>query len=138
MIIIAPEELETIRKSYIEISKNSKNLFDNFYAKFFEIDPSVKKFFTNVNMNKQKQMLFESITYFINDIEITDTDLDEYVQTLKLKHQSMKIKLSQMNSFKEAFLDTLSSAHGEAFTDEIRNIWIELLDEIFSRFAKQE
>ena len=137
MIVITAKELETIRESYINFSKNSKNLFDNFYTNFFQIDSSVKDLFTHVDIKKQKRMLFDSISYFITNNEISDEDINEYVSSLNEKHQSIKISSSQKGSFKQAFLKTLHEEYGTAYSSEIESIWTKLLDIILINFAKE-
>lgn len=137
MIIITAKELETIRESYINFSKNSKNIFDKFYNNFFQIDPSVKDLFKQVDIKKQKRMLFNSISYFITLDEISDEDINEYASSLNDKHQSVKISSSQKESFKQAFLKTLHEEYGTAYSKEIGAIWTKLLENIFINFAKE-
>ena len=138
MLILSSQELGIITKSYIELSHRSENVFEKFYSNFFLIDPSAKNLFTNVDLKKQRQMLFESISYFISSDEITDQDIDEYVETLKNIHQSVHIALSQYDSFKKAFIKTFREAYGSSFTVQIEQIWSKLLDEILKRFSKKD
>ena len=134
MIVISAIELEKIRDSYIKLSKDSKNLFEDFYPNFFELDPSAKKLFEKINMKKQKRMIFDSITYFITNKEITDEDIREYGQSLKTLHESVNMTNSQVNNFRKAFLKTLEQEIGSDFSDQINQIWTKLLDKIMVYF----
>ena len=135
MIVVSSQELKLIKLSYIQATKNSKNIFEYFYSNLFENDPSIKELFENVDLNIQKIMLFDSITYFINVNQITDEYLDNYVNKLKIEHQYIKITPNQMNAFKNTLLGTIRFIYGDLFTDQINNIWIKIIDEIFLRFA---
>ena len=138
MNVLSSDELDKIKISFIEVSKNTRNIFEWFYSSLFEFDPTIKELFKNVDLGKQKNMLFESITYFITNKEITDEELHDYVTTLKQKHNSVHITPSQMESFKIIFLKMIEQTHKDSYSDEIKNIWTKLLDEIFIKFAKND
>ena len=138
MNVISSDELEKIKISFIEASKNTRSIFEGFYSSLFEYDPTIKELFKNVDLAKQKNMLFESITYFITNKEITDEDLNEYVEILKQNHHSVHITPSQMESFKVIFLKMIEQTHKDSHSDEIKTIWTKLFDEIFTRFAKND
>lgn len=137
MIELTTNDLNIIRDSYVKLSLDSKNIFENFYDNFFELDPSAKKLFENVNMQKQKRMLFESLSYFINNKEITNLDLEEYADILKNQHQSVHISTSQTKNFELAFIKTIKEDLGNNFTPDIEKSWLKLLEEIFKRFVKE-
>ena len=113
MIVISSEDLKLIKLSYIQATKNSKNIFEYFYSNLFEIDPSIKELFEKIDLNIQKIMLFDSITYFINVNQITDEYLNNYVNKLKIEHQNIKITPNQMNAFKNTLLDTIRFIYGD-------------------------
>ena len=136
MIVISSEDLKLIKLSYIQATKNSKNIFEYFYSNLFEIDPSIKELFEKIDLNIQKIMLFDSITYFINVNQITDEYLNNYVNKLKIEHQNIKITPNQMNAFKNTLLDTIRFIYGDLYTDQINHIWTKIMDEIFIRFAE--
>ena len=137
MIVISSKELETINESFIKMSKHSKNLFENFYSNFFSKDPSIKELFHNVDLQKQKKMLFESISYFLTTDEITADDIENYANDLKTLHQSLQISNEQINSFKEAFLMTLKETLGIDYTKDVENIWTKLITNILTAFSKK-
>ena len=136
MIVISSEDLKLIKLSYIQATKNSKNIFEYFYSNLFELDPSIKELFEKIDLNIQKIMLFDSITYFINVNQISDEYLNNYVNKLKIEHQNIKITPNQMNAFKNTLLDTIRFIYGDLYTDQINHIWTKIMDEIFIRFAE--
>ena len=87
MIVVSSQELKLIKLSYIQATKNSKNIFEYFYSNLFENDPSINELFENVDLNIQKIMLFDSITFFFYVNQITDEFLDYYVNKLKIELQ---------------------------------------------------
>ena len=81
-------------------------------------------------------MIFDSITYFITNKEITDEDIREYGQSLKTLHESVNMTNSQVNNFRKAFLKTQEQEIGSDFSDQINQIWTKFLDQILVYFTK--
>ena len=134
MIILSSSDVEIIKESFIQLSKDSKNVFDHFYENFFSLDSSARTLFKEVDLTKQKKMLFESLSYFVISNEITDSDLLEYSVSLKEKHQSVNMTKSQIDNFGKALLKTIKESQGESFTFEKEQIWSKLINQILTTF----
>jgi hemoglobin-like flavoprotein len=95
-----------------------------FYAKLFELDPSLKPMFAHSDMPSQQKKLMQMITVAVRGLNRLD-ELVPAVQALGRRHVNYGVTDAHYDTVAAALLWTLSQGLGDAFTSELRDAWVE-------------
>ena len=93
-----------------------------FYAKLFEIDPSLKPLFKG-DMKEQGKKLMSMLNTAVVSLSSLDRLLP-VVQELGRRHAKYGIKHKDYETVASALIWTLGEGLGPAFTDEIKQAWV--------------
>ena len=95
-----------------------------FYAKLFELDPSLRTLFRG-DMKEQGRKLMS-----MNGVAVMHLDRPEaLVPTLKAlgaRHSGYGVKNHHYDTVAAALIDTLQRGLGEAFTPEVKAAWVDV------------
>ncbi len=94
-----------------------------FYAKLFELDPSVKPLFKG-NMEEQGRKLMNMLGTAAMGLDKLDSIVGE-VQDLGRRHVAYGVKDAHYDTVGTALLWTLEQGLGDAFTPEVKAAWTE-------------
>lgn len=92
-----------------------------FYAKLFELDPSLKALFSS-DMKEQGRKLMTMITTAVRGLSNLPSIVGA-VQQLGRKHVAYGVKDEHYDTVGAALLWTLGQGLGDAFTAEVENAW---------------
>ena len=95
-----------------------------FYAKLFELDPSLKALFKG-NMKEQGAKLMTMIGVAISNLDRMET-LMPVLKGLGARHGCYGVKDHHYDTVAAALLDTLQLGLGEAFTPEVKAAWVDV------------
>jgi len=110
-----------------------------FYTRLFELDPSLDALF-DTDIEEQGRKLMSMIGLAVRGLD----DLDELapaVESLGRRHAGYGVEAHHYETVATAFLDTLATGLGEAFTPEVREAWTEtylLLADLMKAAAEQQ
>ena len=92
-----------------------------FYARLFELDPSLKKMFRG-DMAEQRRKLMQMLMGAVKGLDRVP-QLIPVLQDLGRRHVIYGVEDKQYATVGEALLWTLEKGLGEAFTEETREAW---------------
>ena len=117
-------EISLVQESFQKVVPIADKAAEIFYAKLFELDPSLKPLFKG-NMSDQGKKLMSMIATAVNGL----TNLEAIVpavQDLGKRHKGYAVPKESYATVGTALLDTLSVGLGEAFTPEVKDAWIKV------------
>ena len=95
-----------------------------FYAKLFELDPSLKALFKG-NMKEQGAKLMTMIGVAVVNLDRPET-LMPVLKGLGARHGGYGVKDHHYDTVAAALLDTLQRGLGEAFTPDVKAAWVDV------------
>lgn len=95
-----------------------------FYQRLFELDPSLRRLFTQTDMSEQRKKLMQMITVAVRGLSRLD-ELVPAVEALGNRHAGYGVTDAHYGTVATALLWTLEQGLGEGFTPEVREAWIE-------------
>lgn len=113
-----------VQDSFEKVKPIAATAAEIFYAKLFELDPTLKSLFPNseegmkVQGNKLMTMLAAAVAGLSN-LEA----LVPVLQNLGKRHVEYKVEPSHYNTVGAALLDTLKVGLGDDFTPEVKEAW---------------
>ncbi len=113
-----------VQDSFEKVKPIAATAAEIFYAKLFELDPTLKALFPNgeeamkVQGNKLMTMLAAAVAGLSN-LEA----LVPVLQNLGKRHVDYKVEPSHYNTVGAALLDTLKVGLGDDFTPEVKEAW---------------
>ena len=96
---------------------------DLFYKKLFELDPSLKALFTS-DIKEQGKKLMQMITTAVRGLSNLP-GIVSAVQDLGRRHVGYGVKDEHYATVGAALIWTLGQGLGDAFTEEVKEAWIE-------------
>ena len=118
---MTPQQIELVKETWVKVVPIADKAAELFYARLFELDPSVKPMFKN-DMTEQGKKLMKTINIAVEALD----DVEPLIPTLKemgAAHVGYGVKDKDYNTVGAALLWTLEQGLGDAFTDEVRNAW---------------
>jgi hemoglobin-like flavoprotein len=110
-----------------------------FYQRLFELDPSLRRMFSQTDMAEQRKKLMQMITVAVRGLERLD-ELMPAVEALGRRHAGYGVTDTHYGTVASALLWTLEKGLGDAFTPAVRSAWTEtytLLAAVMQRGARQ-
>jgi hemoglobin-like flavoprotein len=107
--------------SYDFILSNDSNFFDSFYTHFFNSSNLIKNTFAYIDMDKQKQMLRESIKHLVK-FYCTNKE-SEYLKTIA-RHHADKVRADEYmyKLFVDSFIQAIEDTYPN-FCEETALVW---------------
>jgi hemoglobin-like flavoprotein len=118
---MTPQQKELITRSWARVGPIADTAADLFYARLFELDPSLKPLFKN-DMSKQKEALMGSLNTVVNSLDHLDKIVPA-IQDMGRRHVTYGVKDEHYDTVGSALLWTLDQGLGDDFTDEVKQAW---------------
>lgn len=121
---MTPEQISLIEDSWKKVEPISEQAAGIFYNTLFELDPSLKPLFRG-DIEEQGKKLMSMIGAAVNLLH----DLDKLVPVLEKlaqRHVDYGVQEKHYETVGEALISTLSQGLGEAFTDDIKQAWLDV------------
>jgi hemoglobin-like flavoprotein len=116
-----PEQIELVKSSWAKVLPISDKAAELFYAKLFEMDPSLKPLFKG-DMTEQGKKLMKMVNTAVNGLDRLN-DIVPAVQQLGVRHIGYGVKDEHYDTVGAALLWTLGAGLGDAFTEETNQAW---------------
>ena len=104
-----PNLHEVFNESYEFINRPESNFYELFYDDFIGSSNDIQNLFKNVDINKQKLMLRESILYMM--MFYSDKNYNPYFVSLARKHKKMNVTDDMYTSFMDSLITALSKSY---------------------------
>lgn len=118
---MTPKDIELVQSSFAKVAPIAETAAELFYARLFELDPSVEPLF-KTDLKEQGQRLMAMITTAVNGLDDVEA-LVPAVQDMGRRHAKYGVTQEHYGTVGQALLDTLEKGLGEDFTPEVKNAW---------------
>jgi hemoglobin-like flavoprotein len=119
---MTPREQTLIRDSWAQVAPIADTAATIFYDRLFELDPSLRPMFARTDMAGQRKILMQTLAVVVASIDRLETIVPA-VQALGRRHAGYGVQPAHFDTVGQAFLDTLATGLGEAFTADVRTAW---------------
>jgi hemoglobin-like flavoprotein len=123
---MTPRQQNLIKESFGMVAPIADQAATIFYARLFELDPSLQRLFAHTDMDGQRKNLMQTLTVVVKSIDKLDTIVPA-VRALGARHAGYGVTPEMFATVGQALLDTLATGLGDAFTTETRNAWIDAI-----------
>ena len=115
--------IETIRRSWAQVEPIQAQAADLFYARLFELDPSLRRLFMHTDMAGQGKILMQTLTVVVKSLDRLD-QLMPAVQALGRRHAGYGVRPEHFDTVGAALLWTLEQGLGDGFTPDVKSAWV--------------
>jgi len=132
-------QVTLVQESWEQVLPIADTAAQLFYQRLFELDPSLRRLFTQTDMAEQRKKLMQMITVAVRGLTRLD-ELVPAVEALGNRHAGYGVTDAHYGTVATALLWTLEQGLGEGFTPEVREAWIEtytILANVMQNGAKQ-
>lgn len=119
---MTPEQKSLVKSSWQSVVPIADTAAELFYAKLFELDPSVKPLFKG-NMQEQGAKLMKMINTAVNGLDRLEAIVPA-LQDLGRRHVGYGIRDEHYDTVGSALIWTLEQGLGEAFTPKVKDAWV--------------
>ena len=117
-------QIKLVQDSFAMVAPISDDAAAIFYARLFELDPTLKQLFKS-DLKEQGRKLMTMLSTAVNGLNNLES-LVETVQNLGKRHVNYGVKPEHYDTVAMALLDTLEKGLGNAWTNEVKEAWIEV------------
>ena len=118
---MTPKQIDLVQESFRKVLPIAEIAADMFYARLFELDPSLRKLFKG-DMKRQGGMLMSMIASAVRGLKDPNA-LIPVLTALGRRHVGYGVMDAHYTTVAEALLWTLEKGLGEDFTQETRKAW---------------
>ena len=115
-------DIQRVQESWEQVLPIADVAARLFYARLFELDPSLRSLFTATDMPEQRKKLMQMITAAVKGLDHLE-QLVPVLQDLGRRHAGYGVADAHYDTVGQALLWTLEKALGRAFTPELRLAW---------------
>jgi hemoglobin-like flavoprotein len=121
---MTPAQKALVQETWKAVASISDQAADLFYARLFELDPSLRPLFKS-DRKEQGQKLMQMIGVCVAGLDRLD-QLVPAVEALGQRHVDYGVMESHYDTVGAALLWTLGQGLGEAFTPQVEQSWAEV------------
>jgi hemoglobin-like flavoprotein len=118
---VTPKQIALVQGSWKEVLKTADAAAQLFYARLFDLDPSLQSMFKG-DMTAQGRKLVAMISVAVNGLTRIET-LVPAIQALGRRHAGYGVKDEHYVTVASALLWTLQQGLGNTFTAEVKEAW---------------
>jgi hemoglobin-like flavoprotein len=119
---MTPRQKELVQQSWAKVVPIADTAAALFYARLFELDPSLRPLFST-DIKEQGKKLMQMISVAVRGLEDLDA-LVPAVQALGRRHGGYGVKDEHYATVAAALLWTLEKGLGESWNAELQDAWI--------------
>ena len=120
---MTPEKIGLVQSSFAKVAPIAETAAALFYARLFEIDPSLRSMFHG-DIEEQGRKLMSILQVAVSNLHRLDTIVPA-VKALGARHVRYGVEDGHYGTVAEALLWTLEKGLGDDFTPATREAWIE-------------
>lgn len=135
---MTPAQIQLVQTSFAKVAPIATVAADLFYARLFEIDPSLKPLFKG-DLKRQGQMLMSMIGTAVRGLSNPD-GLIPVLRNLGQRHAAYGVTDAHYATVATALIWTLEQGMGADFTPEVRGAWVaayELMADTMMQAARE-
>jgi hemoglobin-like flavoprotein len=118
---MTPHQKMLVQTSFAQVAPIAETAAGLFYAKLFELDPSLRPLFKS-DIKEQGRKLMDMLTVAVHGLDHLDK-LIPAVRALGRRHAGYGVRDEHYETVAVALISTLELGVGAAFTDEVREAW---------------
>jgi hemoglobin-like flavoprotein len=118
---MTPHQKMLVQTSFAQVAPIAETAAGLFYAKLFELDPSLRPMFGG-DIEEQGRKLMAMLTVAVNGLGHLDK-LVPAIRAMGKRHAGYGVRDDHYETVAVALLWTLEAGLGGAFTDEVRGAW---------------
>ena len=118
---MTPRQIELVRSSFAIVEPIADTAATIFYARLFELDPSVRALFPN-DLTAQRKVLMQTLAVVVRGLDRLE-GIVPAVEALGRRHTGYGVRSEDFDTVGAALLDTLEVGLGDVFTAETRAAW---------------
>ena len=121
MTNVTPQQIRIVQESFQKIAPIAELAADLFYARLFELDPSLRPLF-KTDMKRQGMTLMTMLGSAVRGLANPQA-LVPVLRGLGRRHVSYGVRDEHYDIVGQAFIDTLAHAFGKDFDAKTRKAW---------------
>jgi hemoglobin-like flavoprotein len=119
---VTPEQVELVKKSWMQVIPFADTAADLFYTKLFALDESLRGLFPS-DLSEQKKKLMATLGRVVSSLDNLPAVLPA-VEALGKKHVGYGVRPEHYATVGGALIATLAAGLGPGFTPEVEEAWI--------------
>ena len=121
---MSPEQKQIVRNTWQEVAPQGDMAAQLFYNRLFEIDPSSRSLFQDVDLPKQRTKLLQALSDAVQGLDAPDA-LVPVLEDLGRRHADYGVTDDHYDSVGAALLWALEQGLGPDWTPEAKDAWAE-------------
>ncbi|SHE19538.1 globin family protein [methanotrophic endosymbiont of Bathymodiolus puteoserpentis (Logatchev)] len=118
---LSADQIRLIQESWQRILPIKEQAAELFYARLFELDPSVKKLFKG-KLDYQGDKLMTTLDVVVNSLDNLG-EVEAMLQAMGKRHIIYGVEVAHFETVGAALLSALEQGLGEYFTEEVKEAW---------------
>ncbi|WP_439594944.1 globin family protein [Falsiroseomonas sp.] len=119
---MTPRQIDHIERSFRLVAPQAEAAAAGFYARLFELDPSLRPLFRNTDIVAQGRKLMQALGFVVANLKVPD-QLLPVVAAMGARHAGYGVQEAHYATVGRALIETLEGALGAGFTAEVREAW---------------
>lgn len=120
---MTPEQISLVQTSFQKILPIKDRAAEIFYSHLFELDPTLKSIFPS-DLTDQRKKLMAALATMVSGLSQPELIMPT-IKELGARHIDYGTGPHHFTTVGETLIWTLSQGLGDAFTDPVREAWIE-------------
>ena len=116
-----PEQIMLVQSSWDDIEPVSSQIGEQFYLKFFELQPEAKQLFQK-SPREQGELIMSMIASVVDMLDKPDR-IEPLLRDLGHRHKEYGVAAEFFEPFKEALFWALEKVMGDGFSGQIKEAW---------------
>lgn len=116
------EMVARVRASWGLVARAPRGVAERFYARLFDIEPSLRPLFTHTDMDHQGDKLVQTLAVVVAGLDDLGR-LRPAITALGQRHRGYGVQMPHYDVVGQALLDTLAEFLGDAFEPPVRAAW---------------
>lgn len=120
--MLSAQQKQLVQQSWSQVVPIAPAAAKMFYARLFELDPSLRTLFAHAEMDEQGKKLTQMITVAVKGLDNLG-EIVPAVQALGRRHVGYNVEPAHYETVGTALLWTLEQGLGDQFTPDTREAW---------------
>jgi len=119
---MTPEQIEIVKRNFIQIAPLEDEVATGFYERLFQLDPSLRSLFKE-DLSEQKKKLIMMLEFAVGTLDRIDV-FEPSLEELGRRHVAYGVRETHYETVGAAFILTLRAMLGAALTEQLEAAWI--------------
>ncbi len=116
--------VQLLRDSFEQAKPIANEIADKFYELLWQDYPSSSELFNNIEMDKQKKALINSLVFIVDNLENGD-ELKDYLMKMGTRHLEYGVEEEHYEWVGASLLKSFSYFFGDDWSDDLNSQWLE-------------